>query len=190
MRDTLRRYGAAYWQSELCIMQNDEEIGGGAHFDFTMRTALYVARVMHHDLKYADAESWSWWRACGGDYKDGLVRIYQRGQRARDSKLLWAMGNYSRFIRPGAVRHELSGEEDPYGLMATAYRNGDGRWVVVAINYGDSARPVKVGVEGSRHSKWSLYRTSDDEGDNLAPVGTCRDATTLPPRSITTFVGE
>ena len=190
LRDTLRRYGAAYWQSELCIMQNDEEIGGGAHFDFTMRTALYVARVMHHDLKYADAESWSWWRACGGDYKDGLVRIYQRGQRARDSKLLWAMGNYSRFIRPGAVRHELSGEEDPYGLMATAYRNGDGRWVVVAINYGDSARPVKVGVEGSRHSKWSLYRTSDDEGDNLAPVGTCRDATTLPPRSITTFVGE
>ena len=104
LRDTCRHYGISFWQSELCIMSNDEEIGGGGGYDFTMKTALYVARVIHHDLCYADAESWSWWRACGGDYKDGLIRVYERqGRRggdnvsekpsARDSRLLWTLGN-------------------------------------------------------------------------------------------------
>ena len=187
LRDTLARYGARFWQSELCIMQNDEEIGGGGRYDFTMKTALYVARVIHHDLKFADAESWSWWRACGGDYKDGLIRVYNRAQRGRDSKLLWALGNYSRFVRPGAVRHELSGEEDPYGLMATAYRNTDGRWVLVVINYGDQPRTIDITSTDKKH-QWTLYRTSDTEGENLLPVGKCQGRAVLPARSITTWV--
>ena len=190
LRDTCRHYGISFWQSELCIMSNDEEIGGGGGYDFTMKTALYVARVIHHDLCYADAESWSWWRACGGDYKDGLIRVYERPRRrgvdsasekptARDSRLLWAMGNYSRFIRPGAVRYEVEGPENPYGLMVSAYRNADGSWVVVAINYSEKAQPF--GIEG----QWHAYRTSDVEGETLRPVVV---SSTLPPRSITTLI--
>ena len=53
-----------------------EEIGGGHGFDRTMKTALYVARIIHHDIVYAGAKSWQWWRAIGGDYKDGLIREY------------------------------------------------------------------------------------------------------------------
>ena len=181
LRDTCRHYGVKFWQSELCIMSNDEEIGGGGGYDFTMKTALYVARVIHHDLCYADAESWSWWRACGGDYKDGLIRIYDREQRARDSRLLWSLGNYSRFVRPGAVRYDVEGPEDPYGLMASAYRNQDGTWVVVAINYSQREQPFSVA------GHWRAYRTSDAEGETLRPVPV---APLLPPRSITTFVSK
>ena len=188
LRDTCRRYGVGFWQSELCIMANDREIGGGGGYDFTMRTALYVARVMHHDLKFADAQSWSWWRACGGDYKDGLIRIWPREQRAQDSKLLWTMGNYSRFVRPGAQRHEVEGPEEPYGLMATAYRNVDGRWAVVVINYGTDSRQVTLHFDDARACQWQVYRTSDVEGENLRPVGTTTRQFELPPRSVTTFV--
>ena len=100
-----------------------------------MKTALYVARLIHHDLCYADAESWSWWRAAGGDYKDGLLRVYAKegmeDGRAVDSKLLWTFGNFSRFVRPGAVRHEITvrnddgtvkdeGWNEPYGVMCSA----------------------------------------------------------------------
>jgi O-glycosyl hydrolase len=201
LRDTCRKYGISFWQSELCIMSNDEEIGGGGGYDFSMKTALYVARVMHHDLCYADAQSWSWWRACGGDYKDGLIRYYDQrewqhqrpsdrqqtgaeGSRVRDSKLLWAMGNYSRFVRPGAVRYELRGDENPYGVMASAYRNSDGRWVVVAINYGLTAAPFRLSLSDGRTVRWSAYRTSDADGENLKPVAASES---LPPRSITTF---
>lgn len=188
LRDTCRRYGIGFWQTELCIMANDEEIGGGGGYDFTMKTALYVARVIHHDLKFADAESWSWWRACGGNYKDGLIRVWEREQRAQDSKLLWALGNYSRFVRPGAVRYEVDGLEEPYGLMCTAYRNLDGRWVVVVINYGTDSRPFSLAVDDGRERQWLSYRTSDAEGENLRPIGDSNGEAVLAPRSITTFV--
>ena len=81
-------------------MGNDEEIGGGGGYDRTMKTALYVARMIHHDLVFADARSWQWWRAVGGDYKDGLLFQYREPGAASDtivdSKLLWSLGNYSR----------------------------------------------------------------------------------------------
>ena len=194
LREALRRQGVEYWQTELCIMSNDEEIGGGGGYDFTMKTALYVARVIHHDLVYADAKSWSWWRACGGNYKDGLIRVYERQQQARDSRLLWALGNYSRFIRPGAVRYEVEGrkKEYPYGVMASAYRNTDGRWVCVAINYSDVSQPFTLALSEAAGNglQWQQYRTSDAEGETLKPVGMTDGHTELAARSITTFVSQ
>ena len=188
LRDTCRKYGVGFWQTELCIMSNDKEIGGGGGYDFTMKTALYVARVIHHDLKFADAESWSWWRACGGNYKDGLIRMWPREQRAQDSKLLWALGNYSRFVRPGAVRYEVAGPEEPYGLMCTAYKNEDGRWTAVVINYGPESRPFSLTLDDGKTRRWQAYRTSDADGENLRSVGMVKGQSSLPPRSITTFV--
>lgn len=201
LRDSLRRYGLSYWQTELCIMSNDEEIGGGAHFDFSMLTGLYVARVIHHDLVYGNAESWSWWRALGGDYRDGLIRVFSsdgwRSGRALPGKLMWCLGQYSRFVRPGAVRYDVSaldangaeikdGDTQPYGVMVSAYRNTDGTWVVVAINYSEATRPfVLKGVDGD----WRMYRTSDAADESLKPIGTTAGgATELAPWSVTTFV--
>lgn len=50
LKDTLDKYKVDFWQTETCIMGNDEEIGGGGGYDFTMKTALYVARIIHHDM--------------------------------------------------------------------------------------------------------------------------------------------
>ena len=187
LRKACRDLGVKFWQSEICIMSNDEEIGGGGGYDFSMKTALYVARIIHHDLTYADAESWSWWRACGGNYKDGLIRVWNRQHRAQDSRLLWAMGNYSRFVRPGAVRYEINGTEDPRGLMFTAFRNKDGQWVVVAINYSEKEQPLNIAFSDGSQTKWKCYRTSDVEGEALKPVAA---SNVLPPRSVTTFVSQ
>ena len=190
LRSLLKKYKASFWQSELCIMSNDEEIGGGGGYDFSMKTALYVARVIHHDLVYANAESWSWWRACGGNYKDGLIRVFDRQHRAQDSRLLWALGNYSRFVRPGAVRLDVSSRqrEDPYGVMVSAFRNTDGSLVCVAINYSTAEQPLTLATAPAVKQEWTMYRTSDAEGETLCPVGTTTGTTTLPARSITTFV--
>ncbi len=200
VRDTLATTGAGFWQSELCIMQNDEEIGGGHGFDTTMKTALYVARVIHHDLVYADAKTWQWWRSVGGNYKDGL--IYHRHNRRNgtdsisDSRLLWALGNYSRFIRPGAVRlgvsrDGISGEDaatDTRGLMCSAYRNTDGSTVVVMINYSDTAHEAVIDP-ASGAKEMNLWRTSDVEGETLRHIGSAKagKSVTFPPRSITTL---
>lgn len=205
------------WQSEVCIMGNDTEIGGGGGYDFTMKTALYVARMIHYDLVYANARSWQWWRAAGGDYKDGLLREYggEDGSEGavRTSKLLWALGNYSRFIRPGAVRLDIvddarlqaTGDRhlnygdaatDPTGLMVSAYRNADGQLVVVAVNYAGEARTMRLalkgGDKGRNVKRWKMYRTSDSHDEHITPVGVVRAGkeVAVPGRSIVTFMAE
>lgn len=202
LRDTLNKYGVDFWQSEVCIMGNDEEIGGGGGYDRTMKTALYVARMIHHDLVFADARSWQWWRAVGGDYKDGLLFQYREPGAASDtivdSKLLWSLGNYSRFIRPGALRlivnrdnsNDPDSATDPYGLMCSAYKNADGTDVIVVINYGDV--PERIEVKGIKPATWNLYRTSDDERESLAFIGKTHNlgSVVLPARSITTIISD
>lgn len=205
LRDSIKKYGLDYWQTEICIMSNDKEIGGGRPYDFSMKTALYVARVIHHDMVYANAKSWSWWRAVGADYRDGLVRAYTTDDLktgwATDSKLLWALGNYSRFVRPGAVRYDIAatdeagnpvfeGYNDPTGVMCSAYRNADGSWVVVAINYSESLKPFNFATDDGAARQWQMYRTSDISSESLAPVGNTNGQTVLAPRSVTTFVAR
>lgn len=196
--DSLRRQGIDFWQTEYCIMGNDDEIGGGGGYDYSMRTALYVARVVHHDLVYADAHAWQWWRAAGGDYKDGLLREFRsedglRSVGVRDSKLLWVLGNYSRFVRPQAQRvgvrcAEIEDATDPHGLMVSAYENADGSCVAVVINYAET--PGDIALCWGRRTRWQMYRTSDIEGEDLMPAGEVRGekAVTIPPRSVVTFV--
>ena len=207
-----------FWMTELCIMGNDEEIGGGTPYDFSMKTALYVARVIHYDLTVAQARSWQWWRAAGGNYRDGLLRMYREGERmprsdragtsagdrrsrghrmdvakanmVRDSKLLWALGNYSRFVRPGAVRLEVEGGDgDPYGIMLSAYRNSDGSRVVVAINYTTDDKTISLKLGLKKGESLRAYRTSDVDDENLKPVGKVKATRlSLPAKSITTVV--
>lgn len=204
LRDTLDKYGVDFWETETCIMGNDEEIGGGGGYDFTMTTALYVARIIHHDIVYAGSKSWHWWRAVGGDYKDGLIREFSdRGAadgEVKDSKLMWALGNYSRFVRPGAVRKPVTatgpegedlpqGDTDPTGLMCTAYQNTDDKLAVVVINYSELPYTIALNPSGIEEASWMQYRTSDVEGEDLLPAGTVEGTApaTIPARSIVTF---
>lgn len=192
-----------FWQTELCIMGNDEEIHGGGGFDFTMEEALYVARVMHYDLTVAQAQSWQWWRAAGGNYKDGLIRMYVEGEHfrggngmrmnavrtnmVRDSKWMWTLGNFSRFVRPGAVRLDVEGKMDAEGLMLSAYRNADGTTAVVVINYAHA--DAKINLSGLSSKTAQAYRTSDVEGENLRNIGEVKlSAVQIPQRSVTTIV--
>jgi hypothetical protein len=45
-----------YWQSEYCILQNNDEIIKGNGRDLGMATALYVARIIHNDLTITNAK--------------------------------------------------------------------------------------------------------------------------------------
>ena len=138
----------------------------------------------------------------GGDYKDGLIRVLSADNwktgKAIDSKLMWSLGNYSRFVRPEAQRYDIDvtneenvkvkdGETEPYGVMTSAYRNADGNWVVVFINYSEKSRSITLPLPDNKTS-WLLYRTSDVTGENLKPVGSSTGESVLEPCSITTFI--
>jgi O-glycosyl hydrolase len=208
MGEVLKQQNVRYWQTETCIMSNDEEIGGGGGKDLTMKTALYMARVIHHDLVYANASAWQWWRAVtNNDYKDGLIYAEPNATNLdgtfTDSKLMWALGNYSRFIRPGAVRVGVmafnskgktieEGDTDPYSLMVSAYKNVDGTPVVVVVNYQNEEREFDLSWNGEKVSEWKPYQTSDEPNFSLALQPSIKNGKkmTIPARSIITYVGQ
>ena len=97
------------------------------------------------------------------------------------------MGNYSRFIRPGAVRKAIiakdnqgkiipEGDTDVTGLMCSAYQNTDGKEVFVMINYAAEDKEFTFYQRNGIIKNWTIYRTSDKDGENLLPVGSIKKA--------------
>ncbi len=202
-----------YWQSEYCILESHNDIGDGNHRDLGMNTALYVGRVIHSDLVYGNASLWCWWTALTAvDYKDGLVYIdrggdepFKRGKvdslqydgEYHDSKLLWALGNYSRFIHPGMYRFEVkmdnesSPEKQLENIMISGYKTLDDKKIVfVVINYSDQDKALSFNnlfeskESGFEHVK--TYLTSETK--NLECSKTNKTSVRVPSKSVMTIV--
>ena len=117
------------------------------------------------------------------------------GGHATPNKLLWALGNYSRFIRPGYQRIALEGAEELATLCGSAYRSPDGKQLVlVFVNTGFEPEEVQLTLPKAWQKqvrKISLYRT--DERTDLSLVETLDGASrslSIAPRSLTTCVVE
>lgn len=189
-----RARGTALMQSEYCILGS---YGNGRDLQF--EPARRVFQVIHKDLTVAGVTGWSWWLALSPhDYKDGLVytnfnRIGSPSPRLFDSKVLWVLGNFSRFIRPGFQRIGSGGHDDLAGLMSSAWKSPDGReFVIIAGNLSNESLVVDLperisGTDGSFHG-WEPWVT--DRGRNLRREGWVKGQATLAPQSVTTFVGK
>jgi len=165
-----------YSMTEYCVLEDNEVIKGSKR-DLGMETALYVARVIHADLTTANATSWQWWTAVSPyDYKDGLVYIdyNENDGLVYESKLLWALGNYSRFIRPGmkriAVKPDVNlGNDVDY----SAYKTANAKQLVFVINnYGLTTFDFKLSDKNQGKYTTHCYLTSPLGDDNLRLVNT------------------
>ena len=200
MREAMDAYPEwKYWMTEYCIMQGARNEGGGGR-DTGMRTALDVARVIHCDLTLCNASAWQWWTAVSPcDYKDGL--IYTDYQKAGDpetiypAKTLWALGNFSRFIRPGARRIEMEGADDVRRFMGSAFKNAGGDTLtLVFINM--TKAPVKVILdlqglpEGRKVVSFTPHVTSEEDDLRTCPMVSADSNYTVPGCSCVTLVGE
>jgi O-glycosyl hydrolase len=178
-----------FWMSEFCILGDNDGFRGNGR-DLGMETALFVANVIHADLTIANASAWQWWLAVSPyDYKDGLVYIDKNETDGNiyDSKLLWALGNYSRFIRPGAKRISAEFPENPE-LKISAFQNKNGEIVTVILNRGNSEKTISLKVSESRSNGIKIYETSEQH--NLSYLGEFKisDEIKVVPRSVTTLV--
>jgi O-glycosyl hydrolase len=204
--------GLKYWQTEYCILEQpgENEIPGGTgnQRDLGMKTALFVARIIHNDLVVANASSWQWWTALTrANYKDGLIYLDDGASNGglspgyckqdgfvRDSKLLWALGNFSFFIRPGMRRIHVDGQSNLQAstdVMISAYKEPLTRkLVVVAINASNTERKYKLELRGKlKNGKLTPYVTSENanlqKGENVNS-----DEIILAPKSVVTLTGE
>ncbi|RZJ76628.1 MAG: xylanase [Flavobacterium sp.] len=175
-----------FWMSEYCVLGDSLLKGEGR--DLGMTTALFIAKLIHHDLTYANATSWQWWLAVSiGDYKDGLVYVDKSklGGKVYDSKLLWGLGNYSRFISPGSTR-QLVTMANEKNFYLSAYLK-DQEVVAVAVNDSDQVVELQLtGIDQNRNAQ--LYTTSSNA--DLERSASAARNITLPAKSITTIIAR
>jgi O-glycosyl hydrolase len=174
----------AIWQTEWTEMRNEKDAG--------MQGALALANTVHEDFCLGKASSWQYWIALSKyRFSDGLIYVDTQARTYETTKRLYALGNWSRFIRPGALRVEC--ETDPEArLRSSAFRNPDGSLVLVVINGDNEASPaiqlsLPDGLSGGKRLR--IWETSTRANLEEIPV-TGIQAISFPPESVTTLVVE
>ncbi|NIK75091.1 O-glycosyl hydrolase [Paenibacillus castaneae] len=198
----LKKYDAEakYWVTEYCILG---DYGPGR--DLGMDPALHVARTIHFDLTEANAAAWQWWTAVSKvDYKDGLIYTdYKKAgdeQNVLTSKIMWALGNYSKFIRPGAERISLAGldENSRNGLLGSAYvHEGEQTVTAVFVNDSDEDKRIRISLNGVDKNRaievMQLYITSAGrdlaQGEDVPILDDHSFEAVIPAKSVVTLTG-
>ncbi|TRW25911.1 xylanase [Flavobacterium zepuense] len=185
--------GLKYWMSEYCILgDNSGEINGNGR-DLGIEPALYLARTIFTDLSVAQATAWHWWIAISPyDYKDGLIYIDKQKENGNyyDSKMLWALGNYSRFIRPGFKRVKVEssqGNAITKNFLFSSYKDPlTGKLVTVIVNSGNEAVNINLQKQGAALTGLKAYVTSSDKNLKVQNLNN-NEAFAVPARSIVTL---
>jgi O-glycosyl hydrolase len=171
-----------------------------------MDCALFLSKIIYHDFAVANASAWQLWNAWEPGNADFDTRYYVialKNNRANTegdftiTKNLWALGHYSRFIRPGMRRiitsrdDGLNDIEAAKNVMLSAFTNNKNT-VIIAVNYTGSAKEIKLEMPGIKKIKGvEQFVTTASADDNMKPypVNSIKSIS-LFPRSIATIVIE
>ncbi len=147
-------------------------------------SALDVATELNASM-VANYNAYVWWyirRSYGLLTEDGKV-----------SKRGYVMSQYARFVRPGFQRIQAT-ENPQSNVHLTAYKNSDGKMVIVAVNTNDSDQMLSLNISNANVGKFEKYSTSavlNVEYGGTSQVDNSGKATVwLNPLSVTTFVGK
>lgn len=136
--------------------------------------AMWIALAIYGGLEYGNMGLWTQWGIVGQHIVNG-----------KPTQMLYALANYSRFIKPGAVR--VTSTPSHEDLFSTAWVDeARGRFVTVVIN--DSETPISTYLTGEDvPDSYDLYLTTRIRGFEY--MGQTPDSLFLvPPRSIVTLV--
>jgi len=196
------------WQSEFGVLGNICGQYNGSPRNTSIEYGLYVAKVIHHDLAITNATSWQWWTTINPyNYSDGLVYIngldgeYKNHTNTKkdgivvESKQLWAFGNYSRFVRPGMKRVNVTLKnytdlvEQAGTYMVSGYKDEKtNKIVLVAINMTNQSISLPLSGLKLRNNQFTAYTTDDTH--SLFKSNQSGNQLKLEAKSVTTLVGN
>lgn len=203
--ETAKSVGRTSWATEICCFGKGST-GWNQEYDPTIDNALLMSRIIYKDFATSHDSAFQWWVALASGYgtdpdtrndqgwNDGLIYYdpdyaTNGNQSLYFTKRYYALGQYSRFVRPGAVAHNVTGAPD--GVEVSSY-DRNGQWVVVVNNHNTTDTALNLHFNGKAPVRATqAVRTSADE--NWAKVakpavGGGTVSTTLAARSITTYV--
>jgi glucuronoarabinoxylan endo-1,4-beta-xylanase len=176
------------WQTEMSGVKHWPEQGPSSDID----NGLAVAGWIHNAVTIGEASAWLWWwwNAYNTDDNEGL-RLGKTG--ATDTKRRYTLGNYSKFIRPGYTRVDVTGSV-PTDVLLSAYKGPDGTLVVVAINKGSAAASVPIAISGGTAptllTPWLTSAADNLKSGSAIPVTSGSFTAALASKTVTTFVGK
>ncbi|OAH11134.1 glycoside hydrolase [Streptomyces jeddahensis] len=203
--ETSKAAGIASWSTEICCFGKGGT-GWAQEYDPTIDGGLNLSRIMYKDFATAHDSAFQWWVALsemiGTDpyarndsgWNDGLIYYdpdyaTNGNQTLYFTKRYYALGQYSKFVKPGAVAHNVTGA--PSGVEVSAY-DRKGKWVVVVNNHNTTDTALDLHFNSKTPLKATqAVRTSATENWASAALPSVTDETasaTLPARSITTYV--
>ena len=171
-------YGKTHWETEVSTFDA---------YDGSITNAMYWANKFHLFMTSAQVNAYHfWWLIPSGADNEGLT-----SQTGSAAKRMYALGNFSRFIRPGYYRIDVSNTASMAMISAYQYPNS-GDIAIVAINTGtasinQSFTLTNLPVPASM-TPW--ITSSNLSLANQADVTVAGSSFTylLPPMSVVTFV--
>ena len=137
------------WMTEVYVPNSDHDAD-------TWPEAVEVAVNIHNGLVVGNMNAYIWWyirRSYGPMKESGAI-----------SKRGYMMAQFSKYVRPGAVRIDVT-EQPANGVYISAFKNTDGKIVVVCVNNGNESYAQKYTIKGVTIKSVDRYMTS--QGGNL-----------------------
>jgi O-glycosyl hydrolase len=177
------------WQTEMSGVMHWPEQGPSTDIN----NGVAVAGWIHSALTVGEASAWLyWWYEAYYDNDNEGLAITQNSNTI--AKRYYALGQYSKFIRPDTYHAVNVANGDSADVLVSAYKGDGGELVVVAINKSDAAAEVPITITGgTAPAMLTPHVTSADaslEAGTAVPVTAGVFTASLPAKTITSFVAQ
>lgn len=188
--------GKRFWETEW----SQENMHGDTP-DPTMVSAIDMMRKLHDHMTISNLNAWNWWaiyispdalQSADEDkvrQNPALIQPDEKFDKSYMFKRGYALGHWSRFVRPGFKR--IAATDHPLkSVLIEAYRDDAEHLALIAVNTGNNTITQNFMIDG--HSFGTLTPWITSPNDAMSAKGTLDggDSFTydLPPQSVITFV--
>ncbi|HEV2437051.1 MAG TPA: hypothetical protein VG077_13730 [Verrucomicrobiae bacterium] len=171
-------YGKSLWETEVSQL-------GGETSDIA--NGVYYAERIFLFLTVAQANAWHYWWIVPYGSNTGLMDT-----NAAPTKRLFAVGNYSRFVRPGYYRIDVA-NNNPLTSISAYKDTNSGNFAIVAVNPGPTVVTQIFNLSNFTASSITPWITSSNfslANQSSLTVTNASFTYVLPGMSVVTFVGQ
>jgi O-glycosyl hydrolase len=173
------QFQTTYSDKKLVMSEWCEMKGGG--YDYGMDSAMVLAKVLHEDLTILNVVSWQYWTGCEQEHynhKVALMYIKADQKEVLPTKKLYALGHYSKYVRPGAVR--IKETVDNSDILVSSYLFND---CIVSVYVNPSNEPYQLHMKGV-HVTEAVVTDGDRDMESISWQGI------IPAYSIVTILAK
>jgi glucuronoarabinoxylan endo-1,4-beta-xylanase len=172
-------YGKALWETEVSLLSGS---------DSSIANGVYYAGRIHLFMTVAQVNAWHyWWLISGALGNEGLA-----DNNGIPAKRMYALGNFSRFVRPNYYRINVTNLTGP--IQVSAYKDSvSSNFAIVAINSSSTTVAQVFNLTNFTAASVTPWITSSNlslANQTAVTVTNGSFSYPLPGMSVVTFAGQ